>query len=137
MSAARRPKAGRKLEPPRGSQSGRRAVKWVNATSEVWQRTVDRWRWNSLGSGDWEKTGSCPRCREHMRVRKGSSAFPDFVSAEALTLDELIVLEKGDRHAANDAGFYARCTCKGDHPGRPEDLKHGCGSWAMITAPPE
>src|SRR5690348_7589397 len=54
---------------------------WDSNPFPGWVDAVDAWRWQSLGDGDWEKHGSCPRCTHSMDAKQGG--LVDMLPTEA------------------------------------------------------
>jgi hypothetical protein len=114
------------------------AIPWDRTPFPGWLQTVGSWPWKSFGDGEWEKSGSCPRCKHDMSVMQaGGVVFVESLEQahEALLADE----NAGPFHlrSTSSANFYARCNCGEPHPGRPANLKRGCGQAGSIEPPPD
>jgi hypothetical protein len=116
-------------------------LEWDTAPFPNWRDTVNSWPWRSLGSES-EKSGECPRCHHALTLSKrGGWTFA--FSTDALESELLTVIEHDQRgtvaveDGADQTGFFARCNCSGDHPGRPPGITGGCGQAARIDPPPE
>jgi len=110
---------------------------WDSNPFPGWVDAVDAWRWQSLGDGDWEKHGSCPRCTHSMDAKQGG--LVDLLPTEADAHAEMLTSDDAgpfviDSPAARN--FYVRCNCHEPHPGRPAELQYGCGQAGSIEPPP-
>jgi hypothetical protein len=108
---------------------------WDKEPTTGWRETVDHWTWRSLGSGEWQKSGPCPRCKHEITVDRhhGGTLRVNQDRAEEAELESIVIAEGGSdqRH-----GRFARCNCGEHHPGRPAQITHGCGQWAYVNPPP-
>jgi hypothetical protein len=67
--------------------------------------------------------GQCPRCEHTMSVdlaieQRARKRLTNVRNAEPL----------GDKSFVK----IAICNCRGDHPGRPEEIKSGCGAFGAL-----
>lgn len=114
-------------------------VAWDASPKPDWHDVVNAWPWNSLGAGDWAKSGTCPRCDHGITVLKEGSVITRLDMTEEDRQGLLVLAEEAPMIVRGQEGpqFFARCDCGEKHPGRPPDLTRGCGSWAFIDPPPE
>jgi hypothetical protein len=112
-------------------------IRWDRDPYEGWRETVNSWPWLPLGSGDWEKAGNCPRCRDEMTVAKQGS-YSKIVEVDRSGGEEITPEEaEGILYQVEGLRQYpARCNCGGEHKGRPPGVKTGCGQWGLIDPPP-
>jgi hypothetical protein len=110
---------------------------WNQADDADWTKQVGGWPWRSLGGGDWAKSGSCPRCQHDVHVSKVASVYLRLDFERTPDLKLLLDADHGPIMAKADEGetFYARCNCGEAHPGRPAELKYGCGRSGYIDPP--
>jgi Zn finger protein HypA/HybF involved in hydrogenase expression len=111
-------------------------VEWKDVKDPKWAAEVELWAWESRRTDEWEKSGTCPRCKHHMSVlAQGGTlvggatmtvdAAPDLVGGATMTVD-----------AAPDP-VDARCNqCEHDgHPTEPAIRTRGCGARGQISPP--
>lgn len=111
---------------------------WDKTPAPGWRDAVNGWPWQSLGDGDWEKSGNCPRCGHGISVAQQGSYTTVAISEDAL-LGIMVATERGALRTRSDEKeqFFARCDCGEQHPGRPTGISTGCGQWAEIDPPPD
>ena len=102
------------------ARDGTEEKPWLKQEDATWADEVAAWDWLDIGIREWEKSGQCPGCDHGMKVEQ-SGTYVGLPAAEA----------KGA-----DRDFYARCNCGEEHPGRPAEIKQGCGRWGLINPPP-
>ncbi len=121
-----------------GKETADEKLHWERNTSPGWQVAVNAWPWQSIGSEGWEKSGSCPRCKDGVTISTGDAVVETVEIASSELEDALERAERGPLNVQveGESLFYARCDCGGDHPGRPPELNSGCGSWGLIEPPP-
>ncbi len=115
-----------------------KTLPWNIAADDSWTSAVDAWPWQSLGGGDWGKSGECPRCQHSVTVRSITGFYAMLASPHAGNLGLLLLADRGPI-LAEDAGghkFFVRCDCGEAHVGRPSDLKTGCGRWGYVSPAP-
>lgn len=112
---------------------------WDDSPSSDWVKRVDTWTWNPIGGGDYAKHGKCHRCKESMSVQRVKSVFATLHRLAKGDLGLALIAERGPILARSGDGkpLYARCNCSTAHPGRPPELKTGCGAWGYIGDAPD
>lgn len=89
-----------------------KAREYERTTPQSWIDDVASWPWQEWTINGtlvgWVKTGECPRCRHPIAV------YQEIVYG---VLPSLVV---------------ATCNCEEAHPGRPADLKQGCGQHGRV-----
>lgn len=113
------------------------AIAWDGSESARWRKEVDAWPWKSLGGGDWAKSGQCPRCSHAVSIVEEIGHVAMMIMPKEVKVALMVRAEEGPIEFEVDTGrrFFARCDCGEDHPGRPDGLTRGCGSWGLIDPP--
>jgi hypothetical protein len=109
---------------------------WNPRHSERWRQEVDSWPWQSVGAGEWQKNGTCPRCKHDMWVTWGGG--PDGLDAEEqvqILLEARVDTDEFLLAAAAEGLKLAWCTCQHQHPDRPKELDRGCGQNGLVSPP--
>jgi hypothetical protein len=68
-------------------------------------------------------TGPCARC---------GCSFEAVLTDSDLLNEAMKGLAPSDPDWAGTLTFNGFCYCTGEHPGRPEQITHGCGAWGRF-----
>lgn len=101
--------------------------------SDPWRDQVNGWEWQAAGDEESSKSGECPSCSHAMTIVHAPVTVTSLDVSENARLEEMVKAEPPDEDEVEP--YFARCNCGGEHPGRPAELKTGCGSCAYIDPP--